>query len=63
MTSKHKAARMKWAIEHRHWVQRQWDCVIWSDESKFEIHLENTNNLVIRKKRRRILKRMPTPSD
>lgn len=40
--------RLAWAKEHQNWVQRQWDSVIWSDESKFEVHLDNSRGLVIR---------------
>lgn len=40
--------RLEWAKEHQNWVQRQWDSVIWSDESKFEVHFDNPQGLVIR---------------
>ena len=38
LTDQHKAARLKWAQEHQHWTDADWDRVVWSDESKFKLH-------------------------
>lgn len=37
MTPAHHAARLQWATSHVSWTQPQWDCVIWSDEKKFNL--------------------------
>ena len=34
LTSKHKKARLDWAVTHQHWTERDWMSVIWSDETK-----------------------------
>ena len=34
-------------MEHRNWVQRQWDSVIYSDESKFELRVGDARMRVI----------------
>lgn len=31
-------ARLQWAKEHAKWSQAQWDNVIFSDESKYNLH-------------------------
>lgn len=41
---------MLWAHEHRLWMQNQWNSVIFSDESTFQIYIGSQNNVVIRKK-------------
>ena len=37
ITAENQVKRMEWALEHRHWTSREWEKVLWSDESKFEI--------------------------
>jgi Transposase len=32
---KNQKAQIRFAMEHRHWTTKQWSCVVWSDESKF----------------------------
>lgn len=32
-----KQKRLNWAREHQHWTLEQWNNVLWTDESKFEI--------------------------
>lgn len=38
LTRKMKAARLKWAKYHRSWTVEDWKNVIFSDESKFNLH-------------------------
>lgn len=41
---------MKWAKDHQNWTLRQWDTIIWSDESKFELMAADTKSRVLRQK-------------
>ena len=34
---KNQKARIRFAMEHRHWTTKQWSRVVWSDESKFNL--------------------------
>ena len=38
LTKKMQATRLKWAREHAKWTKTQWEKVIFSDESKFNLH-------------------------
>jgi transposase len=38
LTKKMKSARLKWAKEHRSWTEDDWRKVVFSDESKFNLH-------------------------
>lgn len=48
-TDKHKAARLKWAKEHRNWTMDDWYRVIWTDEATFETGLDTRSCYVTRK--------------
>lgn len=37
LTERHKAIRLKWAKDHKDWIVDDWEKVIWSDESKFNL--------------------------
>lgn len=37
LTQRHKDQRLQWSIEHLNWTALQWNSVLFSDESKFEI--------------------------
>jgi transposase len=37
LTKAHKAKRLAFAKEHRHWTENDWKDVIWTDESFFEL--------------------------
>ena len=50
ITQKQKQKRLEWAKKHQIWVRRQWDTVIWSDESRFEVCVGDTRGRVIRTK-------------
>lgn len=45
-----KAKRLAWSKARRLWVQRQWDSVIFSDESKFDVCVGDSRTRVIRKR-------------
>lgn len=49
LTAVQKKNRLKWAKERSEWTQRQWDSIIWSDESRFELCVSNLKNKVIRR--------------
>jgi transposase len=35
LTQAHKDKRLRWALEHVHWTDRQWTSVLWTDEASF----------------------------
>jgi len=37
LTDRHRKIRLKWAKEHKNWSIEDWNRVIWSDESKFNL--------------------------
>jgi len=37
LRQQNKTKRLRWAREHKNWTREQWDTVLWSDESKFEV--------------------------
>ena len=37
LTDWHKLIRLNWAKEHKNWSVHDWNKVIWSDESKFNL--------------------------
>lgn len=41
--------RLLWAKERRSWVQRQWDTIIFSGESKFDVCVGDARKRVIGK--------------
>lgn len=46
LTPKHEKDRLKWARKHRNWTQRQWNSVIWSDESRFEVCVGDSRKVI-----------------
>ncbi|GFS50566.1 HTH_Tnp_Tc3_2 domain-containing protein [Trichonephila clavipes] len=38
LTAPHKALRLTWAHQHRHWTVDDWKHVAWSDESRFQLN-------------------------
>ncbi|GFW92824.1 HTH_Tnp_Tc3_2 domain-containing protein [Trichonephila clavipes] len=38
LTARHKALRLAWARQHRHWTVDDWEHVAWSDESRFQLN-------------------------
>lgn len=45
-----KRKRLLWAKEKQFWVQRQWNSIIFSDESKFDVCVGDSRKRVIRTK-------------
>lgn len=37
LSEKNKKARLEWALKHQCWTKNDWENVIWSDESNFEV--------------------------
>ncbi|GBN46481.1 Transposable element Tcb2 transposase [Araneus ventricosus] len=37
LNARHRAARLAWARESREWTLEDWNCVAWSDESRFRL--------------------------
>jgi len=37
LRSQNKKKRLEWTKKHRYWTTSDWNKVLWSDESKFEI--------------------------
>lgn len=48
LTQKQKKNRLKWAKLHLNWTPQQWEKVIWSDESRFEVCVGDSRKRVIR---------------
>lgn len=49
LTKAMKVAPLKWAKDHRNWTIENWKNVIWSDESKFNLHASDGRRLVRRR--------------
>ena len=49
----HKAKRLAWAKEHRHWTAEQWARVIWSDESTFQLSCHPRRAYIRRRENKR----------
>ncbi|GFV60562.1 transposable element Tcb2 transposase [Trichonephila clavipes] len=41
LTSRHRRDRKEWATEHVNWRRNEWSNVLFSDESRFSVHLDN----------------------
>ncbi|GFV42438.1 neprilysin-2 [Trichonephila clavipes] len=41
LTSRHRSDRREWATEHVNWRRKEWSNVLFSDKSRFSIHLDN----------------------
>lgn len=50
LTKKHKTVRLAWAKKYRNWTSQQWNSVIWSDESRFEVCTGDQRPKVLRRK-------------
>ncbi|GFW26898.1 transposable element Tcb2 transposase [Trichonephila clavipes] len=48
LTSRHHAARRRWAAEHRDWEQHDWSQVLFTDESRFSLECDTRRVLVWR---------------
>ncbi|GFX18767.1 uncharacterized protein TNCV_3019251 [Trichonephila clavipes] len=45
---RHRAARRRWAAEHRYWEQHDWSQVLFTDESRFSLECDTRRVLVWR---------------
>ncbi|GFU52654.1 transposable element Tcb2 transposase [Trichonephila clavipes] len=48
LTPRHRAARRRWAAEHRDWEQNDWSQVLFTDESRFSLECDTRHVLVWR---------------
>ncbi|GFX88730.1 transposable element Tcb2 transposase [Trichonephila clavipes] len=48
LTPRHRAARRRWAAEHRDWEQNDWSQVLFTDESRFSLVCDTRHVLVWR---------------
>ncbi|GFT26201.1 transposable element Tcb2 transposase [Trichonephila clavipes] len=48
LTPRHRAARRRWAAEHRDWEQNNWSQVLFTDESRFSLECDTRHVLVWR---------------
>lgn len=39
LSEKNKKLRLQWCLEHQHYTEEDWSSIVWSDESKFEVHM------------------------
>jgi len=37
LTLRHRQERRQWALAHRRWTRRQWNDVLFTDESRFNV--------------------------
>ncbi|GFV04481.1 transposable element Tcb1 transposase [Trichonephila clavipes] len=37
LTRQHRTARLQWCREHHNWTEQDWECVLFSDESRFSL--------------------------
>ncbi|GFV40211.1 uncharacterized protein TNCV_3823111 [Trichonephila clavipes] len=37
LTRQHRTARLQWCREHHNWTEQAWECVLFSDESRFSL--------------------------
>ena len=49
LTNHHKQRRLAWATAHRRWTLRQWENVVFSDESPFPLERHDTRERVYRR--------------
>ncbi|GFT91953.1 transposable element Tcb2 transposase [Trichonephila clavipes] len=50
LTPRHRAARRRWATEHRDWEQHDWSQVLFTDESRFSLECDTRRVLVWRER-------------
>lgn len=62
LTNRHKKNRLEWAKAHKNWTIEQWENVLWSDESKFQIFGSNRRVFVRRSKEERASEACTVPT-
>ena len=55
LLQRHRQARLNWARLHRRWLNRQWNTVIFSDESRFLLDRHDGRQKVYRRRNERYL--------
>lgn len=50
LTQRHRQARLNWATIHRRWTQRQWNNVLFTDESRFNLETSDGRQRVWRRR-------------
>ncbi|CAH2108348.1 unnamed protein product [Euphydryas editha] len=59
---RHKKNRLEWAKAHKNWTIDQWENVLWTDESKFQIFESNRQVFVRRSKGERASEACTVPT-
>lgn len=57
-----KQKRLRWAQEHANWTKEQWNTVLWTDESKFQLFGSNRRVYVRRRQGERASPQCITPT-
>jgi hypothetical protein len=53
LTQRHRQSRLAWANAHHHWIQRQWNEVLFTDESRFNVDFADGRVCVWRRRNER----------
>ncbi len=53
ITHRHRRARLQWARRHRHWRRRDWNTMLFSDESRFNLNHASDRQRAYRRKVKR----------
>ncbi|GFX88764.1 transposable element Tcb2 transposase [Trichonephila clavipes] len=48
LTRQHRTARLQWCREHHNWTDQDWACVLFSDESRFNLSSDCRRQLIWR---------------
>ncbi|GFY15131.1 transposable element Tcb2 transposase [Trichonephila clavipes] len=48
LTRQHRTARLQWCREHHNWTEQDWECVLFSDESRFRLSSDCRRQLIWR---------------
>ncbi|GFX73447.1 transposable element Tcb2 transposase [Trichonephila clavipes] len=48
LTRQHRTARLQWYREHHNWTEQDWECVLFSDESRFSLSSDCRGQLIWR---------------
>ncbi|GFX28946.1 transposable element Tcb1 transposase [Trichonephila clavipes] len=49
LTRQHRTARLQWCREHHNWTEQNWACVLFSDESRYNLSSDCRRQLIWRK--------------
>ncbi|GFV35196.1 transposable element Tcb1 transposase [Trichonephila clavipes] len=48
LTRQHRTARLQWCREHHNWTEQDWECVLFSDDSRFSLSSDCRRQLIWR---------------